>query len=66
MEVIEVCFSRKIVSNIPNPLFFNQSQITISESHKYLQAQTFENIVDFGIIFLFFSAKDPSPHFSML
>ena len=40
MEVIEVCFSRKIVSNIPNPFFFNQSQITISESHKYLQAQT--------------------------
>ena len=40
MEVIEVSFSRKIVSNNPNPHFFNQSQIKTSESHKYLQAQT--------------------------
>ena len=40
MEVIEVYFSLKVVSNNPNLLFFNQTQIKISdESHKHLQAQ---------------------------
>ena len=34
-QAIEVCFSRKIVSNNPSPLSFNQSQVKISESHKY-------------------------------
>ena len=33
---IEVCFSRKIESNNPSPLTFNQSQFKISESHKHL------------------------------
>ena len=35
-QTIEVCFSRKIVSNNPSPLSFNQSQVKISESHKHL------------------------------
>ena len=35
-QAIAVCFSRKIVSNNPSPLFFNQSQVKISESHKDL------------------------------
>ena len=35
-QAIEVCFSRKIVSNNPSPLSFNQSQVKISESHKHL------------------------------
>ena len=35
-QAIEVCFSRKIVSNNPSPLFFNQSQVKISEIHKHL------------------------------
>ena len=33
---IEICFSRKIVSNNPSPLSFNQFQVKISESHKLL------------------------------
>ena len=33
-QAIEICFSRKIVSNNPSPLSFNQSQVEISESHK--------------------------------
>ena len=35
-QVIEVCFSRKIISNNPSPLSFNQSQVKISESHEHL------------------------------
>ena len=36
-RVIEVCFSRKILSNNLSPLFFNQSQVKISESQNNLQ-----------------------------
>ena len=35
-QVIEVCFSHKIVSNNPRPLSFNQSHIKAFESHKHL------------------------------
>ena len=35
-QATEVCFSRKIISNNPSPLSFNQSQVEISESHKHL------------------------------
>ena len=35
-QATEVCFSRKIASNNPNPLSFKQSQVKISESHKHL------------------------------
>ena len=35
-QAIEVCFSRKIVSNYLSLLSFNQSQVKISESHKHL------------------------------
>ena len=35
-QAIEVYFYDKIVSNNPNPLFFSQSQIKISENHKNL------------------------------
>ena len=35
-QVIEVCFSHKIVSNNPRPLSFNQSHIKTFESHKHL------------------------------
>ena len=36
-RVIKVCFSRKILSNNLSPLFFNQSQVKISESQNNLQ-----------------------------
>ena len=39
-QAIEVCFSRKIVSNNVSPLSLNQSQAKISESHKHLQPFT--------------------------
>ena len=35
-QAIKVCFSRKIVINIPSPLSLNQSQVKLSESHKHL------------------------------
>ena len=35
-QAIEVCFSRKIVTNNPSSLPFNQSQVKISKSHKHL------------------------------
>ena len=35
-QAIEVFFPRKIVSNIPSPLSFNQSEVKISESRKHL------------------------------
>ena len=35
-QAIEICFSRKIVSNNSSPLSFNQSQVKIPESHKHL------------------------------
>ena len=35
-QATEVCFSRKILSNYPSPLSFNQSQVKISESLKHL------------------------------
>ena len=35
-QTIEVCFFRKIISNNPSPLSFNQSQVKISGGHKHL------------------------------
>ena len=35
-QAIEVCFFRKIISNNPSPLSFNQSQVKISGSKKHL------------------------------
>ena len=35
-QFIEVCFSRKIVSNNSKPLSFNQSQVKISKRRKRL------------------------------